>query len=145
MTKETHIEKIKAKTEAALQTTLFLAKNPEFCNIELEAIWTLVDTSIIPIITYGSETWTLTKREEEKINNILINTLKRITQMPTSTANECILVETGYKNITDMIEKKKVNYIYKILNYKKESLMYKYLINNDDKWTKEAKQLITKY
>ena len=27
--------------------------------------------------------------------------------MPTSTANECILVETGYKNITDMIEKKK--------------------------------------
>ena len=52
---EDHIKKTKGKTEAALQTILSLAGNDEFHNIEMDIIWKLVHSCIIPIITYGAE------------------------------------------------------------------------------------------
>ena len=58
-----HIKEIKRKAEAAYQTILTITGNNNFANIEMEAIWKLVETCILPIITYGAETWKTTKKK----------------------------------------------------------------------------------
>ena len=65
---EDHIKKLKGKTEVAIQTIFSLAGNDEFHIIEIATIWRLFNTCIIPIITYGAETWTTTKAEEKLCN-----------------------------------------------------------------------------
>ena len=46
---ESHINKIKGKTEAAIQTIFNLAGNEEFRTIEMSTIWKLVQTCLIPV------------------------------------------------------------------------------------------------
>ena len=92
---ENHIKKIKGKTESALQTILHIAKNINFCGIEMKCIWTLVDTCIIPIITYGMEAWTFNKQEKEELKKIFVQILKRILKVPHSTPTENIYIETA--------------------------------------------------
>ena len=47
-----HIQQTKGKTEAALQTALYIAGDIKFKGIAMQTIWTLLETCIIPIITY---------------------------------------------------------------------------------------------
>ena len=49
---EAHINIIKAKSEAALQTIFSLAGNDEFRHIEMTSIWKLFQAWLIPILTY---------------------------------------------------------------------------------------------
>ena len=47
-----HIKHIKGKVEAAYQTIMTITGNPEFNQIEMELIWTLLESCVQPIITY---------------------------------------------------------------------------------------------
>jgi hypothetical protein len=60
-TMEHQIQEIKRKTEAAYQTILLIAGDKDFRNIEMGTMWKLIETCVIPIITYGAETWDLNK------------------------------------------------------------------------------------
>ena len=112
-----HIQKLKGKTEAALQTIFNLAGNKNFNEIEMKTTWKLVETCIIPIIIYAAETWIPTKAEVEHIKKILDNILKIILKTPTSTPSEIILqVETGIWDIETMIEEKQIMYYHRIRN-----------------------------
>ena len=57
MTLNHNITAAAGKAEGALQTILTIAGDPLLRGIQMETIWKLVETCIIPIITYGSETW----------------------------------------------------------------------------------------
>ena len=87
---EEHIIQQKQKTEAAYQTILTIMGNQHFNNIELETAWKLLETCIQPIITYGGETWEMTKQEEKRINQIQENIIRRILMVPQSTRNHFI-------------------------------------------------------
>ena len=50
-----HINDAKRKAEAAYHTILTIAADPQLRGIQMETIWRLVETCIIPIITYGAE------------------------------------------------------------------------------------------
>ena len=52
---ENHIPEIKRKTEAAYQTILTILGNQHFNNLQMETAWTLIETCIQPIITYGGK------------------------------------------------------------------------------------------
>merc|ERR1712079_686393 len=52
-----HIKQLEGKVESSYQTLLAVAEDREFKGIQLQCIWKLINTCIIPIITYGSETW----------------------------------------------------------------------------------------
>ena len=54
---DNHIKCVEGKTEAAYQTIIFLANNINVKGIEMDTILRLVETCILPIITYGAETW----------------------------------------------------------------------------------------
>ena len=50
-----HINELKGKVSATVQKIMIETGDNEFKGIKMRAIWELVETSIIPIITYGSE------------------------------------------------------------------------------------------
>ena len=59
----THLEELKKRVETAYQTILAIMGNPNFTNIEMECAWTLINTCLIPVITYAGETCHPTKQE----------------------------------------------------------------------------------
>ena len=44
----------------------------------MDSIWKLLETCIIPIITYGADTWNLNKQETKELDKILDQIIKRI-------------------------------------------------------------------
>ena len=95
-----HIQKIKCKIEAALRMIFTLAENEElFHNTEMSTIWKLLETYILPIITHGAEAWNTTKADENALQKILDNIIKRILATPTTTPSELTTAETGMWDI----------------------------------------------
>ena len=90
-----HIASLKGKVEAAYQTILAITGNRTFSNIEMKSMWKLIDCTIIPIITYGCETWNLNKSETKAMNSLLDNILKRVLMVPQTTPREVLYIETG--------------------------------------------------
>ena len=68
---EEHINNIKGKTEAGRQTIFNLAGNHNVSNMEMQVVWKLVDTRIIPIITYAAEAWMPTNAEMEQLEKYI--------------------------------------------------------------------------
>ncbi len=93
------VKNIKGKVEAAFQTIQMVAGNSNFNKIEMETIWKLVETCIIPIASYASETWNNSIKHTDDINRILDNIIKRILKTPTSTPREPLYIETGLMDL----------------------------------------------
>ena len=72
----------------------------------MQTIWQLVDSAIIPIMTYGAEGWNPTKQEITKLEGILTASLRTILGVPKSTLTTILLAETGYFPIEYEIKKK---------------------------------------
>ena len=79
------ITQLERKLEAAYQTILAIAGDRHFRNTQIETIWKLVTTCLIPIITYGGETTSTYQNREEKLNQMLDSIIKIILMVPTST------------------------------------------------------------
>ena len=127
---EEHIKNIKGKTEAALQTIFNLAGNDNLSNMEMKVVWKLVDTCIIPIITYAAEAWMPTKAEMEQLEKIFSNTLKIIMKTPITTPREIVQVETG------MMQEKQILYLHKILKENDNSIKKSIATNLRHHWHK---------
>ena len=106
-----HIKEIERKTEAALQSALYIAGDDNYQGIEMETIWTLIESCIIPIITYGSETWDIKPKPNQETQPYPIdNIIKRILNLPQSTPRECLYYELGTLDIEHRIITKRINY-----------------------------------
>ena len=64
-------------------------------GVEMETIWQMLETCIIPIITYAGEAVETNKKEMKKWNQILDDILKRILILPVTTPREILYLETG--------------------------------------------------
>ena len=62
---EDHIKMLEGKVEAAYQMILHIAKDKNFKGLKMAIILKLVETCIIPIITYGAESRTTTHKESQ--------------------------------------------------------------------------------
>ena len=104
-----HISMLKGKVESAYQTILAITGNRDMASIEMEAIWELLECTIIPIITYACETWNPNKTEIKKLNSLLDNILKRILMTPQSTPREALYIETGLLDPETIQHKQRVS------------------------------------
>ena len=103
---EAQIVTLKGKIHAATQEIMVETGNKEFHGIRMEAVWQLVEATIIPIITYGSEAWEPTKKESEQLETIFNKALKTILHLPQQTPTNILLAETGNIPIELIIKKK---------------------------------------
>ena len=90
-----HLNMLKGKVESAYQTILAITGNRDMANIEMKALWELLECTIVPIITYACETWNPNKSETSIINSLLDNIIRRILMTPQSTPREALYIETG--------------------------------------------------
>ena len=139
---QTHTTQIKGKTEAAYQTIMQVAYDSNLRNIQMSIIWKLVECTIIPIITYGCESVDLNKKELSNINKILMDILKRILLLPTSTPNEGIYHELGMTDIENTITQRKLGY-YANINFT-ENKHLKEILNDltPGSWTSKINAII---
>ena len=112
-----------------------------FRTIEMSTIWKLVQTCLIPIITYGAETWVPTKAEIKRTQRILDNCIKRILRTPITTPSEIITAETGIWDIETQVAKKQISYYHKILTIENpESQLYKSAMEPKNPWRKKVER-----
>ena len=119
-----HIAEIQNKAEAAYQTILTIAGNKYFHHIQMKTIWKLLETCVIPIITYGGETRNPNKKETKDLNNILDKLIKRILMVPRTTPREVLYMETGLMDIEHICLRNRIN-MDKRLEMNKDSVTYK--------------------
>ena len=137
-----HIKEIERKTEAALQSALYIAGDDNYRGIEMETIWTLIESCIIPIITYGSETWDINQNQTKRLNRILDNIIKRILNLPQSTPRECLYYELGTLDIEHRIITKRINYATTLLIKNPDNLRDIGLLQttNPKSWIQKTRQ-----
>ena len=138
---EPNIKEARSRSEGALQTILAIAGDPLLKGIQMETIWKLVESCIIPIITYDSETWQPTKKESQSTNKILDNILKRILKVPSSTPREALYIELGCLDIEHTRHKKQIGMLDR-LKRTKNNLLNQILNNPSEKsWKMKTEQL----
>ena len=93
---EAHIKAIEGKIHAATQNIITETGNKEFKGMKMQAIWQMVEATIIPILTYGAEGWSLRQKEERQIQSAFTKVLKTILELPMATPNYILLAETGF-------------------------------------------------
>ena len=141
-TNETHLRSLKEKVEATYQKSLALASNPTLCLVEMQTIWTTLETCIVPIITYGGETMELrTNKEKKEINRMLENIIKRILKVPRGTPTEAIYIETGFLPPVMTMMKNRINMHTRI--EKGNNPWMKKLIGNEKNngWIQETRRM----
>jgi hypothetical protein len=94
-----HLKDTKSKSEAAFQIAQIIAGNHNFNGIEMETFWELIETCVIPVITYSGATWNLNKKDTNEFNKILDRILKRTLMVPPSTPRETLYMETGLLDV----------------------------------------------
>ena len=104
----------------------------------MQAIWQLTDAVIIPIITYGAESWDATKKEIEEIQKILNNCLKTIPCLPQGTPTQILLAETGYLPIQYYIYKKRIIQWHRIQKKPETALIKKITQGNNSTWKEKT-------
>ena len=92
---EDHIKSLKGKVEAAYQAIITITGSRNFRNIEMKAIFELIETSIMAIINYSGEIWKPPKGETTEITRLMDNILRRVLMVPQSTPREALYIETG--------------------------------------------------
>ena len=59
-----------------------ITTNKKLKDIKMRAIWELMDTTIILILTYGSEGWKATESEIEEVQTIFNKAIKDLLMLP---------------------------------------------------------------
>ena len=106
----------------------------------METIWTLIESCIIPIITYGSETWDINQNQTKRLNRILDNIIKRILNLPQSTPRECLYYELGTLDIEHRIITKRINYATTLLIKNPDNLRDILQTTNPKSWIQKTIQ-----
>ena len=137
-----HIKAVKGRTEAAYQQMMALAENSSFENIEMEAIWTVLEACITPAITYSGEAWEPTKKNYQEVNKIMEGVLKRILKTPTNgTCREAIYIETGLLDPEALIIKNRINMESRIKNGNNETMKEILESKTEGSWISETRKL----
>ena len=105
----------------------------------------LVDSIIIPILTYGAEGWDPTNIELEQIQTILNKALKILLCLPQQTLTIILLSETGYIPTERMIKKKRIMQAHRILHKKSPSLNKSVTTHKNSLWRMRMVKILKEY
>ena len=117
----------------------------EFKGMRMEAIWQLLEATVIPIMTYGSEGWEINKKELEDLQTIFNKVLKTILFLPQGTPTTVLLAETGFKTIKHIINRKRIMQAHRIKNKKGQPLIKRITETEKSIWKNETKKIMGVY
>jgi len=120
MTLNNHINIKKGQVEAITKMCIFSTSDKVLQKIKMESMIKIYKTCIIPSLTYACKLWSLSKENEKQLEQIQLNALRQILQIPKSTPIMAIFVETGELPIIQQIELKQIKFLWKMFNSKDE-------------------------
>ena len=107
-----------------------IAESEMLNRIETSVLIELHEKMNIPSLLNNSESWSLTKSEEENLETIEIQTLKELFDLPLHTPNVAIIHTFGTLYTKQQVDKKLLIYLHKILN------------KTEENWVKKTLQLL---
>ena len=117
----------------------------------LKASALLLQSKVIPILTYGTEAWLrITPKQYEAMENIFKEALVRVLSLPNSTNYDSMLLEASNFHIEAWIDSMKMKYFMKKIHLKKAGKLYRVLreeiINKEeDGFIGDVRSLCKKY
>ena len=139
------IAEISKKVKGATTRILAEAGNKEFKGIKMRAIWQMVETIIIPILTYACESWKLTKEEKSKLQTIFNDAINTILYLPKGTPTTIILSETGNLPVEHIIIKKQLLQAKRIDEMKDEALIKDATKQEQSSWRNMIDEIADEY
>ena len=140
-----HIKTLEGKIHAATQNIIAETGNREFKGIKMQAIWQMAEAILIPILTYGAESWDLSKKEAEQVQTIFNKAIKTIMFMPSATPTTILLTETGFIPIEQVIDQKRIMQARRISEKPDSSLIKRLTPLNNSLWQAGTQKLLIKY
>ena len=114
-------------------------RDPRIVRIgSLKASALLIQSKIIPILTYGCEAWlNVTETQYKAMENIMCEAIVRILSLPPTTVYDAMLMEVSNFHIEVWLDAMKLKYFMKKLHVKKSGKLYRSLrediINRNEK------------
>ena len=141
---EEHLKETENKITAALQKILSETGDKEFKGMRMKAIWQCIEATIVPIMTYSSESWDPTKKEEEQIQKIFNTAIKTTMNLPQRTPTTILLKETWFISMKHEINMKRIMQTRRV-EEKTERSLIKDNTTGDSKSMKKTMEIMEQY
>ena len=79
-----HLKEKECQVEGIVQSCIFVSSDIDTANIQMESLFKLYHTVILPAIVFSCETWIKCEADNSKLNQTQISVLRRILKLPIS-------------------------------------------------------------
>ena len=114
----------------------------------MATILQLHDRCMIPSIMYNSETWVMTAKERQKLEQMQINALRRYLKAPKSVPKMAFYLELGIYPLEAVVDIRQFKYLWRMLNSTtrvKHVVQTQILLNSKGSWTHQVQQRLAEY
>ena len=133
-----------SKITAVMQKILSETGDKEFKGRIMKAIWQCIEATLVPIMTYSSESWDPIKTEEGQIQKKFNTSTKTTTNLPQGTPTTILLKETGFIPMKHETNMKNIMQARR-LEEKTERSLIKDNTTGDRKWMKKTIEIMEQY
>lgn len=146
-----HILNKDNEVKAALSMINAVTSDNVLSGLNLQAIFKIVETCIIPGLLYGAEAWMPSSDELGRLQRTQNTILRRVLGAPPATPITALLIETGTLPVEALIDKRRLAYLWK-LHRMEESSTAKTVMTTQtqiygysNNWMSGMDNILTKY
>ena len=113
-----HLKEKRTNIQSILHVCIYTAKNKILSQIKTRTLIKLYQTTILPALLYGCETWYISREDIKELTDIQFTIIRTILKLPVSTPKPALLGEIGEFPIELNIKEKKLMYLHKAFTSK---------------------------
>ena len=125
-----------------------IATNDVFRDIGTAVLMQLHDTNTLSALLTNCESWTLLKKENEQLQQIEIQSIKLLFDLPSHTPTPALIYTLGLLYTALRVEKRQLLYLWKVLNREQSHWTYKaltHVMTTNSGWGKSCSEILTKH
>jgi hypothetical protein len=115
-TMEAHIKHITGKMHTQSRRIKSVGAEQTLSNIKMASYLELHDKCLIPSLLYNCETWILTEKEKNQINDLQIKALRALLRTPPAVPKLAYQAELGIQPLMASVHARQLGYLWKLLD-----------------------------
>lgn len=143
-----NIQSRKSKLMASTVTINTIATSEVLNKVETAVLLELHEKITIPGYLTNSEAWNLSKKDEEDLETLEIQSIKALFDLPIHTPTPALIYTFGTLYTRQRIDQKQLSFLHKILNRENThwtKMTLEALENKNIGWNKNIKSILEKY
>ena len=113
-----HLKEKKTNIQSILHVCIYITKNEILSQMKTRTLIKLYETTILPTLLYGCETWYINREDIKELTDIQFTIIRTILKLPISTPKPALLGEIGDFPIELNIGERKLIYLHKAITSK---------------------------